>query len=81
MTAPVYVVMVLDRHTDPEPELYATRDSAIARARSIARGSSGWSVAHDEGLTASMAAAGWLYHAEWGHEGDYVFVVQREVRT
>lgn len=77
----VYVVMWLDRHTDPEPELYADREAAIARARRIVSDNERPGI-FEETLTWEMREDGWLYYGKWGNEdSDYVFVVEREVQS
>lgn len=75
----VYVVMWLDRHADPEPELYADREAAIARAAKIAIDRDRHGVLY-ESMSTAMYEAGWLYYGKWGNEGNYVFVVEREVQ-
>jgi hypothetical protein len=66
----LYVVMVSDRHTDPEPHLFATEEAALAYARQAA---DGWLVellgGHD----------GWLYYAEHPTESDSIWVIERTI--
>lgn len=66
-----YVVMIADRHTDPEPVLFAEQDAAIDYARQVA---------HDRlanGEVEEEDVPGWLYCASWSSEGDSVWVVER----
>lgn len=73
----VFVVMVCDRHTDPDPVVFAERRDAVAWARSYVEESDG----QHRRLTAQQREGGWLYHGEWSTEGeDYVYVMMREVR-
>lgn len=71
MTMPnqrVYVVMVNDRHTDPEPFVFSTEDAAVAFARETAR---------DWLVELLGAAEGWLYYAKHPTESDEVWVVAK----
>lgn len=82
MTAPVYVVMWLDRHTDPKPEVWADRCAAIARARAIVQEYADEDRIIDEAFEEQEPGPDdWLYYAKWNYEDDYVFVVERAVRT
>jgi len=62
---PVYVVMLCDRHADPEPAVFTTEAAALDRAREIA---ADW-------LVEDEPPAGWLYYAEHPTEDDAVWVV------
>jgi hypothetical protein len=67
MGTTVYVVMVNDRHRDPEPVLFSTAEAAIGYARERARD---WLVEDDAGDD-----LGWLYYATHPSESDSVWVV------
>lgn len=75
----MYVVMWMDRHTDPLPLLFTDRDAAIARARQIVQ------EYVDEGRAIygpneeQPGPGDWLYYATWNHEGDAVYVIERPV--
>lgn len=66
----LYVVMVNDRHTDPEPHLFTTEDAALGYARETARG---WLVEYLGG------ADGWLYYAQHPTESDSIWVLKKMV--
>jgi hypothetical protein len=75
----LYVVMVHDRHLDPEARIYTSADEAITVARGLA---------HDMGLVDSgdedfnddgLAQAGWLYYANHPRESDIVWVVEKGI--
>ena len=72
----VYVVMVFERHTDPDVEVFTSGDAAVARAREIAEdyARSADDIEEPDGFY------GCLYYAEWGTEGDHVWVDRREVQ-
>lgn len=65
----VYVVMVCDRHDDPDPVLFTDEESALAEARSAAQ---------DLGCAVQETPAGWLFLA-LHEEGDSVWVVEKEL--
>jgi len=70
----VFVVMVDDRHDDPEPHLFSTETAALEFARE--------EVAHLARHGAEVEEVdvdGWLYHAGVGDEGDSVWVVEKRV--
>lgn len=70
----IYIAMVCDRHTDPEPEVFATPDSAIAWARAEA----GNLAAGHPGCTVEEGQVdGWLYYATYCVEGDSVWVIEK----
>jgi hypothetical protein len=66
----VYVVMVHDRHTDPEPHLFGTEDAALVFARETA---ADWLVERVGGVE------GWLYYAGHPTESDAVWVMRKIV--
>lgn len=73
----VYVAMVNDRHTDPEPEVFATAEAAIAYARQEAQEGN----RHPEDYAErDPPPAGWLFSATYSVEGDSVWVLAKEVR-
>lgn len=66
----IYVVMICDRHEDPDPHLYADLEAALSAAASAAA---------DIGCAVlTPLPAAWLFAAVH-EEGDSVYVVQREV--
>jgi hypothetical protein len=66
----VYVVMVNDRHRDPEPYVFSTEEEALAYARETARD---WLVEYLGGHD------GWLYYAQHPSENDNVWVVAKSL--
>lgn len=71
----VYAVMVLERHVGPVVELFHDPGTAALRAREVAEdyARSAEDIEEPEGFY------GCTYYAEWGTEGDHVFVVEKEV--
>jgi hypothetical protein len=73
----VYVVMMADRHADPEPEVFTDQDAAIAYARKFAEGG-----AHRPGdLEEHEPPPGWLYYATYSSESDSVWVLTKKLRS
>jgi len=70
MTVEIYIVMVNDRHTDPEPYLFSTREAAMDLAQ---REAVGWLVVQEP------APDGWLFFATHETEDDSVWVIVRTV--
>lgn len=73
-TATVYVAMICDRHTDPEPYVFTTAQAAIDYARVEAEAN-----AHRPEYVEESAVDGWLYHATYSVEGDSVWVLEKTV--
>jgi hypothetical protein len=71
----VYVVMMADRHADPEPEVFTDRDAAVAYARKFAEDSGREVEEHDP------PPGGWLYYATYSPESDSVWVVAKTLRS
>jgi hypothetical protein len=76
MTEPttVYVAMICDRHTDPEPFVFTTADAAIEYAKTAMA-----EYAHPDAEIEELEIDGWLYHATYSIEGDSVWVVEKEL--
>jgi hypothetical protein len=70
----LYVAMIADRHTDPEPFLFATADEAIAYARRCAN-----EYARSPESVEESEIEGWLYYASYSVEGDAVWVLAKTV--
>lgn len=68
----IFIAMIRDRHSDPEPYPFTTPEAAIAFARKTA---------HEYALEPSdveeLETDGWLYHATYSPEGDSVWVVDK----
>lgn len=71
----VYVVMVDDRHDDPEPFVFTTAEAAIEYARQTAIDSA----TRPDDVEEEPAPDGWLYHARYSVEGDAVWVIEKEL--
>lgn len=69
-TTTVYVAMVNDRHTDPEPHVFTTAQAAIDYARATAHQNA------RPGLPVEYDIDAWLYHASYSTEGDSVWVLE-----
>lgn len=77
MTQPdttVYVVMINDRHSDPEPYVFSTAERAIAYAKAKAL-----EYARDPGDVEEEPIDGWLYHARYSVEDDSLWVLAKTV--
>lgn len=72
----VYAVMIHERHSDPEVELFAQQDDAVGWAREEA---TSW-LRDGEELDEPEGFYGYLYYGSWSGEGEYVAVVEKEVR-
>lgn len=68
----LYVVMINDRHCDPEAHVFATADTAIAAARQVALNN-----AHSPSRIEEYETEGWLWHASYSVEGDSVWVIEK----
>jgi hypothetical protein len=69
---PVYVVVMQDRHTDPNCEVFMTSQWAIGFAQRVA---ARYPDAKEEPID------GWLYHASLTDEGDAVWVVDKNLHV
>jgi hypothetical protein len=74
----VYVVLLMDRHTGPQVEIFSDKDKAINHAKDIVRGY-GYGELIDEELAKEMQKEGWLYYNCYSCEGDYVVVMEQEI--
>jgi len=72
----VYVVMVNDRHSDPQAIPFLDRGNAISHARSLARN---YSAEHPEDFKEDENHDTWEYYVEYSCEGDRIWVVKEEV--
>lgn len=71
----VYVAMICDRHTDPEPSVFTTPEAAIGYARAEVQDYA----RHPESIEEHEPPDGWLYYATWSNEGDSAWVLEREL--
>jgi hypothetical protein len=78
----LFVVLIHERHSDPDVEVWADRVDATKRAASLAH-----DYARDDDdvqvhdLNQSMLDNGWVAYLSWGSEGDDVVVMRRPVRN
>lgn len=68
----VFIAMITDRHTDPEPYPFSTADAAIEHARQYAH-----KHASDPKDVEEEVVEGWLYYARYSTEGDSVWVLTK----
>jgi hypothetical protein len=69
----IYIVMINDRHSDPEPYPFETAEAAIDFARNQAR------ELCRHGEPEETEIRGWLFHSRFSVEGDSVWVVAKEL--
>jgi|HubBroStandDraft_2_1064218.scaffolds.fasta_scaffold443042_4 hypothetical protein len=73
----VFVVLVRDRHADPEPYVFTDEALAIKRAnKEVAEGARHPEMIEDT-LTDCMRRAGWIYNVNYSCEGDVVRVQRK----
>jgi hypothetical protein len=65
----VYIVMISDRHFDPEAYVFSTEPAAVRWARERAR----------DWLTESVPPDGWLFYADQPDSEDAVWVTIKRV--
>lgn len=70
----IYIAVIADRHCDPDPVPFETAEAAIEFARDQIL-----EMAGDRRIT-EEAVSDTLFYARYGHEGDCVWVVERELR-
>lgn len=70
----IYVAMINDRHTDPEPYMFSTAEAAIEYARRCAH-----EYAHQPEDVEEDEIGGWLYYASYSGESDSVWVIEKEL--
>jgi hypothetical protein len=79
----VYVVMIVDRHTDEDVEVFARRESALAFARRhVDERRTHWKYTpepEDEMHPSDLERVGWLYYGQYSREGDCVWVMPKVV--
>ncbi len=71
----VWIVCVIDRHVDPVIEAWTEPGRAIERCRELVG-----ELASDPGEVEEIPVAGWLYHCEYGTEGDHGYVFESTLR-
>jgi len=73
----VWIMLIEDRHGDPEVLPFSSEDLAIRTARARA----GHDGITQEEMTAAMVAAGWVLRLPVSEEGDRITVIRRAVDT
>lgn len=72
--ADLYIAVLCDRHRDPDPRPFWEPETAIAAARAWINDLGPLAVVEDNDALDDV-----LYTATYGDEGDFCFVVRREV--
>lgn len=68
----IYLVMVKDRHTDPEAHPFVQYLDAAAFAHEYLTGCGGWQT--------MPTPEGWLFYAVYSGDGDCVWIVEKELK-
>jgi hypothetical protein len=76
----IYLVIINDRHAEPEAIPFYNKDEAIEYARSYVISTNSHHGDIEEGLTESMKKAGWLYYCLYSCESDSVWVIEEKIR-
>jgi hypothetical protein len=80
--AEIFIVMDLDRHSDPEPYPFINQEKAVEYAQAlVARNCRNPEWIEEPELTDGMRARGWVWHCRYGIEGDSVHVVRKELKN
>jgi hypothetical protein len=74
----MYVVLIEDRHSEPDAQLFSYEYTAVQFARQAAA-HDGDAEVTEYPITEAMRQQGWLYYATWSDEGDCVRVMYREL--
>ena len=77
----VYVVLVQDRHTDPEIEVFATEEAALAYAREQALDNAQDPESIEETECDPDDVDGWVLTINYGTGGDHVTVMKKEIQS
>lgn len=75
----LYVVMMVDRHVDPDCEVFVKKEDALARAREFIE-----QIAHHPEILEppqDPPPGDWLFYQRYGEEDDRVWVVEKEVEA
>lgn len=72
----IYIVLLEDRHIDPDLFAFATRERAIAKAEELLA-EFAWEGAEIE--RGQSEDPSWLWHARYSEEGGSVRVLRREL--
>jgi len=77
----VYVVMINDRHADPDVLVFSTKELAIEAAKNAVTECARHEedIQWDYELNPSMIRHGWIFYVPYSCEGDSVRVMEREL--
>lgn len=74
---PIFVIIVQDRHSDVDVEVWLDRDKAVMRARNLAHEY----CRHPEDYSEMQPLpADWVFHATYSCEDDCIWVLRKEVQ-
>lgn len=73
----VYIAVEVDRHTNPTVELFIDLKEATTWAHTQAVQNARL---HADVVEQKDPAGDWLYYVTYSEEGDYVFVIERELQ-
>jgi len=76
MTA-LFVVIIQDRHTDVDAEVFNTSEAAIAYAKKSVEQYCRHKEDIEEGLNEEMIRGGWVYYCRYSCESDCVYVMKK----
>lgn len=77
----LWVVLIEDRHSDVEVEVWLSRDEALERAAELVVEYSRYPEDLSSGdLNDAMIQSGWIFYMRYSGEGDCVRVVETETR-
>jgi hypothetical protein len=77
----VYLVIIEDRHSDVDIEVWLDETKAIERGKSLAlEYANGNPNELEEYLTTPMIESGWLYNVTYSCEGDSISVQKKETK-
>jgi hypothetical protein len=75
----VYIVIIEDRHSEPDAEPFSSQELAIMRAGQLVARYAAGPEDMEWGLTDSMIRNGWVWYCRYSMEGDSIRVVRREM--
>lgn len=77
----LFTVLVQDRHSDPDVEVFVEKDDAIRRARVLVEeGARHPEDVEVEELNPAMVREGWVWFCRYSREGDSVTVMARQLQ-
>jgi len=70
----IYIACCQDRHTDADIQVFWSEENAVQYAKDFVKDDARFPDAIKE-----IETEGWLYHAQYSEEGDYVYVFESEM--